>query len=213
MSLSVRPQASFPVIDGKVLEVVHYAGVAPDSPTLVFLHEGLGSVGQWHDFPQRLSHATGCAALVYSRAGYGQSDPVALPRPNRYLHHEGLVVLPDLLRHLGIGHHILIGHSDGGSIALISAGGAPQPGLLGVITEAAHVFNEQISYDSVQQTRVAYETTDLRNKLARYHKDVDNAFLGWNDVWLSADFWNWNLEEYLPRIRVPLLVMQGEQDQ
>lgn len=107
----------------------------------------------------------------------------------------------------------MLGHSDGGSIALVYAGGAAKPGLLGVITEAAHVFNEQVSHDSIQAAKVAYETSDLREKLARFHSDVDNAFRGWNDVWLSDDFWNWNLEEYLPRIRVPLLVIQGEQDQ
>ncbi|SEJ49539.1 Pimeloyl-ACP methyl ester carboxylesterase [Deinococcus reticulitermitis] len=204
---------AFPVIAGIPLEVVWHGPRPAEAPTLVFLHEGLGCVKMWRDFPARLAEAAGCGALVYSRAGYGQSGPATLPRPTRYLHDEGLSVLPELLEALGVRDHIVIGHSDGGSIALIYAGGAPRPGLRGVITEAAHVFNEPLSHASIQAARIAYETTDLRSKLARFHRDVDHAFWGWNGVWLSDDFWTWNIEEYLPRIRVPLLVMQGEDDQ
>lgn len=213
MSVSRASEQPFPVIAGTPLEVVWHGPRPAEAPTLVFLHEGLGSVKMWRDFPARLAEASGCGALVYSRAGYGQSGPVPLPRPTRYMHDEGLSVLPELLETFEVQDHVVIGHSDGGSIALIYAGGAPRPGLRGVITEAAHVFNERLSHDSIQAARVAYETTDLRSKLARFHKDVDNAFWGWNGVWLSDDFWNWNLGEYLPRIRVPLLVMQGEDDQ
>lgn len=203
---------TFPVIGGVPLEVVWYGPSPAEATTLVFLHEGLGSAALWRDFPERLAEATGCAALVYSRAGYGQSGPVSLPRPTRYLHHEGLEVLPELLRVLGVGRHVLIGHSDGGSIALINAGGAPQAGLCGVITEAAHVFNESIIPPAIRQTVNLYEKGDLRGKLARYHRDVDMAFRGWSDTWLSEEFLHWNLEEYLPRIRVPLLAIQGEDD-
>lgn len=213
MALSSAAQTSFPVIDGTPLEVAWYGPKPGAAPTIIFLHEGLGSMKMWRDFPQKLANETGCSALVYSRRGYGQSGPADLPRPTRYMHHEGLAVLPELLATMGVQQHIVLGHSDGGSIALVYAGGAAKPGRLGVITEAAHVFNEQVSHDSIQQARTAYETTNLREKLARFHRDVDNAFRGWNDVWLSDDFWNWNLEEYLPRIRVPLLVIQGEQDQ
>lgn len=213
MPLSSAPQPSFPVVDGTPLETVWYGPQPGAAPTIIFLHEGLGSVRMWRDFPQQLASETGCSALVYSRRGYGQSGPAQLPRPTSYLHHEGLVVLPQLLETLGVREHLVLGHSDGGSIALIYAGGAPRPGLLGVITEAAHVFNEPLSHASIQATRVAYDSGDLRDRLSRYHADVDNAFRGWNDVWLSDDFWNWNLQEYLPQIRVPLLVIQGENDQ
>lgn len=213
MTLSSDAQTSFPVIDGTPLEVVWYGWESGAAPTIIFLHEGLGSVKMWRDFPQKLANETGCSALVYSRRGYGQSGPADLPRPTRYMHHEGLVVLPALIDTMDVQEHIVLGHSDGGSIALVYAGGAAKPGLLGVITEAAHVFNEQVSHDSIQQARIAYDQGDLRERLARFHDDVDNAFRGWNDVWLSDDFWNWNLEEYLPGIRVPLLVIQGEQDQ
>lgn len=204
--------SQMPVIAGVPLEVVWHGPPPTQAPTLVFLHEGLGSAGLWRDFPQRLAEATGCAALIYSRAGYGRSGPVSLPRPTTYLHHEALEVLPELLRHLNVQHHLLIGHSDGGSIALIHAGGAPQPGLQGVITEAAHVFNEDIIPPAIRQTVQGYENGDLRARLARHHDDVDIAFRGWSDTWLSPAFRHWNLEEYLPRIGVPLLVIQGEDD-
>lgn len=200
------------MLDKTALEVHWHGPSAAEAPTLVFLHEGLGSAGQWRDFPQQLAAATGCSALVYSRAGYGQSDPVSLPRPTRYLHHEGLVVLPELLAALGVQRHLLIGHSDGGSIALINAGGAAQRGLLGVITEAAHVFNEDIIPPAIRETVTLYETGDLRGKLARHHRDVDVAFRGWSDTWLSAEFLNWNIEEYLPHIQVPVLAIQGQDD-
>lgn len=213
MTLSSQTQPSFPVIDGTPLEVVWYGRPPGAAPTIIFLHEGLGSVKMWRDFPQQLADATGCSALVYSRRGYGQSGPAPLPRPTRYLHREGLVVLPELIEKMGVQQHIVLGHSDGGSIALVYAGGAARPGLLGVITEAAHVFNEPIIPPAIRAAVQQYEQGDLRGKLARFHHDVDNAFRGWSDTWLSDEFWHWNLEEYLPGIRVPLLVIQGEQDQ
>lgn len=201
-----------PVIGGTALEVHWYGPPAAEAPTLVFLHEGLGSAAQWRDFPQQLAMATGKSALVYSRAGYGQSDPVSLPRSARYLHHEGLEVLPELLEHLGVQQHLLIGHSDGGSIALINAGGAAQRGLLGVMTEAAHVFNEPLIPPAIRETVSLYENGDLRGKLARHHLDVEVAFRGWSDTWLSAEFLAWNIEEYLPNINVPVLAIQGQDD-
>lgn len=210
--MSSAALTSFPVIDGTPLEVVWH-GPPPDAATtLVFLHEGLGSAAIWRDFPRLLAAETGCAALVSSRRGYGSSGPATLPRPTRYLHHEAQVVLPELLRTLNVQQHVLIGHSDGGSIALIYAA-QPQIGLKGAITEAAHVFKEQLSHDGILEAREAYQSGDLRRRLSRYHQDVDNAFWGWNDVWLSEEFWHWNLEQFLPSIRVPLLVIQGEQDQ
>jgi pimeloyl-ACP methyl ester carboxylesterase len=185
---------------------------APDRPTLVLLHEGLGSVAMWHDFPGRLAHAIGCNALVYSRWGYGESDPLTAPREVRYMHDEALVALPELLDTLGIERPVLVGHSDGGSIALIHAGAGARP-VAAVVTLAAHVLVEDISVASIAAAKAAWETTDLRAKLARYHADVDSAFLGWNRIWLRPDFRAWNIEAYLPGIACPVLAIQGEDDE
>ncbi|MDJ0949255.1 MAG: alpha/beta hydrolase [Alphaproteobacteria bacterium] len=191
-----------------------WIGPAPEAaPTIVFLHEGLGSVSMWRDFPARVADATGCGALVYSRWGYGKSDPVELPRPVRYMHDEGLVTLPEVLGAAGVRDAILLGHSDGGSIALVHAGSGNAPLVRGVITLAAHVFNEEISVRSIAAAKIAYDTTDLADRLTRHHADVEGAFRGWNDVWLHPEFWHWNIEEYLPRITCPVLAIQGEDDE
>jgi pimeloyl-ACP methyl ester carboxylesterase len=195
-------------IRGKQLETQR---IGPhESPTLVFLHEGLGSLGLWRDFPQKLASATGLGAFVYSRAGYGKSDPAPLPRPVRYMHDEA-ELLPEILDKAGVTDPILVGHSDGASIAIIYAGlGYPARALL---LEAPHVFTEGSGLQSIAKMRELYATTDLRAKLARWHQDVDAAFLGWNGAWLDPEFRNWNLEEFLPRIEAPLLVVQGEDDE
>jgi pimeloyl-ACP methyl ester carboxylesterase len=196
------------------LEIRRIAAARSDAPTLVFLHEGLGCVGLWRDFPDRVAAATGCGALIYSRFGYGASDPAALPRPLSYMHDEALTVLPEVLRAAGIGAHVLIGHSDGGSIALIHAGSAATPGLKGVVTMAAHVFVEDISITSIAAARQQWDSGDLRTRLARWHgANVDCAFLGWNQAWLDPAFRDWNIEDHLAGIRVPVLVMQGEDDE
>jgi pimeloyl-ACP methyl ester carboxylesterase len=196
------------------LEIRRIAAARDHAPTLVFLHEGLGCVGMWRDFPDRVAAATGWAALIYSRFGYGASDPVALPRPLSYMHDEALEVLPALLHAAGVGPHVLIGHSDGGSIALIHAGSAATPGLKGVVTLAAHVFVEDISVSSIAAARQQWESGDLRARLARWHgANVDGAFLGWNRAWLDPGFRGWNIEQFLPGIGVPVLVMQGEDDE
>lgn len=181
-------------------------------PTLVFLHEGLGSIAMWRDFPERVAQATCCNALVYSRYGYGNSDPLGEPRGVRYMHDEALIALPGVLDLLSIERPILIGHSDGGSIALIHCGAHSRP-LTAVVTLAAHVFVEDISLASIAAAKTAYETTDLRNRLARFHADVDSAFLGWNRIWLAPEFRNWSIEEFLPRIDCPVLAIQGEDDE
>jgi len=181
-------------------------------PSLVLLHEGLGSVAMWRDFPSRLAHATGCDTLVYSRLGYGHSAPLTAPREVGYLHHEALHALPELLDNLAIARPILVGHSDGGSIALIHAGAGIRP-VAGVVTLAAHVLVEDISVANIAAAGAAYETTNLRAKLARHHSDVDGAFWGWNRIWLHPDFRAWNIEEYLPRIACPVLAIQGEDDE
>jgi len=202
------------VVDGKKLEIVRYGPPPEEAPTLVFLHEGLGCVDMWFDFPEQLATATGYGALVYSRSGYGRSDPCAHHRPIRFMHHEGLTVLPELLDKAGIRDYILIGHSDGGSIAIVYAGGTKAAKLRGLITEAAHVFCEDLSVQSIRAAKDAYLRSDLRARLKKYHgRNVDCAFWGWNHVWLHPDFMQWNIEEYLPGIKVPMLAIQGEDDQ
>ncbi len=203
---------SFAHVGGHRIEYDRIETAASNRPTLVLLHEGLGSVAMWRDFPGRLAHATGCNALVYSRHGYGNSDPLTTPRAVRYMHDEALVVLPELLDALAIERPILVGHSDGGSIALIHAGSAIRP-VAAVVTMAAHVLVEDISVASIAAAKMAFETTDLRAKLARYHADVDSAFWGWNRIWLDPDFRAWNIEAYLPGIACPVLAIQGEDDE
>jgi len=183
-----------------------------DAPAIVMLHEGLGSVSMWRDFPQRVADSTRCEVLAYSRVGYGKSDPITTQRNVRYMHDEALATLPALLDALRIEQPILLGHSDGGSIALIYAGGTGRP-LCGVIAMAPHVMVEPVSVSNIEQAKVAYQSTDLPRRLARYHDDVDSAFWGWNDIWLHPEFRNWNIEEYLPRIECPVLAIQGENDE
>ena len=207
------PEEVYLFVDGKQLEIAWYNPAALQKTTLVFLHEGLGCTAMWRDFPAKVAAATGCRAFVFSRLGYGRSDPCRLPRPIRFMHDEGLTVLPEILKVAGIDDYILIGHSDGGSIALIHAGGTPATGLRGVITEAAHVCCEPLTTQSIQQAKTAFLDGELRHRLEKYHgANTDNAFWGWNDVWLHPEFSHWNIESYLPGIRVPVLAIQGEDD-
>jgi pimeloyl-ACP methyl ester carboxylesterase len=190
------------------------AGPAPDdTPTIVMLHEGLGSVGLWGDLPDRLQAATGFGVLAYSRAGYGASTPVKLPRPLDYMHIEALEVLPNLLDRIGFRRGLLLGHSDGASIAAIYAGGVADHRVRGVAMIAPHFVVEDISVTSIAEIKTAYETTDLKAKLARWHNDVDNAFYGWNGAWLDPQFRGWDISEYLAYIRVPVAIVQGVDDQ
>ncbi len=197
---------------GHRIEYDFIAGADPLVPTLVFLHEGLGSLAMWKDFPSRCAAATGCRALVYSRYGYGKSDTIAEPRRVDFMHDEALKALPELLDKLHVDRPMLFGHSDGGSIALIHAGGVARP-VRALILMAPHVIVEDFGIRSIEAAKRAYETTDLRDKLARYHSDPDSAFWGWNDVWLNSDFRAWNIQEYLPRVSCPVLAIQGEEDE
>ena len=183
------------------------------APTIVMLHEGLGAAALWGDFPQALQAATGMGVFVYSRAGYGASSPVTLPRPLDYMSREALDVLPALLGAIGFQRGVLLGHSDGASIAAIYAGGSGDHRLRGVVLLAPHFIVEDVSVASIAAIRKTYETTDLRPKLARWHRNVDNAFYGWNDAWLDPDFRRWDISEYLAYIRVPIAILQGEADQ
>lgn len=192
-----------------------WIGPPPDkAPTIVFLHEGLGCIDIWQDFPAKVAEATGCGALIYSRTGYGNSDPKALPWPTSFMHDEALVVLPELLNCLDIRDAVLFGHSDGGSIALINAGSDKNERVRGLVLEAPHVFVEDISIEGIEAAKVEYEQGRLKSSLARYHgENVETAFRGWNDTWLSPEFRSWNIEEYLSRITVPVLVVQGVDDE
>jgi pimeloyl-ACP methyl ester carboxylesterase len=192
------------------LEYQLFGDSEPGAVTLVMLHEGLGSLAMWRDFPQTLADSLRLRVLAYSRYGYGQSAPLSAPRAVSYMHDEALIVLPQLLQRLGIERPLLFGHSDGASIALIHASRNP---VRGVIALAPHVFVEDLSVKSIAAARVAYETTDLRSRLARYHADVDSAFWGWNDIWLHPDFRGWNIEALLPQIQSPVLVIQGQEDE
>jgi pimeloyl-ACP methyl ester carboxylesterase len=196
------------------LEIRRLGPPPASAPTLVFLHEGLGSVSAWRDFPGRLAERTGCGALVYSRAGYGKSAPALLPRPVRFMHDEA-EVLARLLEQEGIRQPILVGHSDGASIALIYAGSVPAIQPLGLVLEAPHVFTEPSGLASIARIGETYRSiSDLRERLARHHgANTENAFRGWNDVWLHPDFQAWNIEDVLPRIEIPMLILQGENDE
>jgi pimeloyl-ACP methyl ester carboxylesterase len=200
-------------IDGLLLEYQLLTPARNDDLTLIFLHEGLGCLTMWKDFPRQVAQTTGHQVLAYSRAGYGNSDPCLLPRPLTFMHDEGLDVLPKILAAAEIQKAVLVGHSDGASIALINAGGVADQRIQSLILMAPHIFVEELTLTSIRQAKVAYETTDLRERLARYHGDnVDCAFWGWNQAWLDEGFQDWNLEEYLSKIKIPVLLIQGEHD-
>jgi pimeloyl-ACP methyl ester carboxylesterase len=194
------------------IEYERIEGGAPGARTVVMLHEGLGSVSMWKDFPTRLARATRSPVLVYSRNGHGRSASRHEPRDARYMHEEALTVLPQLLDALEIDRPILFGHSDGGSIALIHAGGSGRA-VSGLIVLAPHVMVEELAVNSIAAAKVAYQNTSLRERLARYHEDVDATFWGWNAIWLSTAFRSWNIEEYLPHIHCPILAIQGQDDE
>ncbi|MEE2745341.1 MAG: alpha/beta hydrolase [Pseudomonadota bacterium] len=211
----MKKETGFLKVDGIRLEYEHLL-IEPTNtvPTLVFLHEGLGCINLWRDFPEKLCKATSLNGFVYSRQGYGKSDPVGLPRPIDFMNHEALNVLEPCLDAAKLDNVILVGHSDGGSISLINAGGAPSKRITAVVTIAAHVFNEDLTIKSIEQAKIAYETTDLRKRLKKYHgRNVDCAFWGWNRVWLDPEFRNWNIENYLSNVKLPVLVLQGSEDQ
>lgn len=202
------------VVDGCRLEA-EWHGAPPDrAPTLVLLHEGLGCLAMWRDFPRRLAERTGYGVLAYSRPGYGGSGPVTLPRPLSYMHDEAFEVLPPVLDQAGVRKAILVGHSDGASIATIYAGGRQDFRVRGLALMAPHFFVEDISVRSIAEAKQAYETGDLRERLGRYHGDnVDGAFWGWNRAWLDPGFRDWRIDEYVAHVRVPILIVQGADDQ
>src|SRR5215813_1754367 len=183
------------------------------APTIVMLHEGLGCVGLWGDFPDKLQAATGAGVFVYSRAGYGLSSPVKLPRPLTFMHEEARDVLPRVLDAIGFRRGLLIGHSDGASIAAIYAGSIQDHRVRGLVLMAPHFFTEEMGLAEIARTKAAFETGPLRAKLARWHADPDNAFHSWCGPWLHPEFRKWDLSDELAHIRVPILIVQGEDDQ
>jgi len=209
--VSNQKQSLTLTVQGHNIEVQRISGRDSRAAELVFLHEGLGSVSHWKEFPERVAEATGSSVTLYSRYGCGNSALLAEPRPVRYMHDEALHSLPDLLAQLHIDNPILIGHSDGGSIALIYAGCHDR--LRGLVLLAPHVFVEDLSVSSIALARRSLETTNLPEKLARHHRDAAGAFWGWNNIWLHPAFRSWNIEEYLPRISCPILVIQGLDDE
>jgi len=208
--MSDNNSSAFIEVRGRSLEVRRIAAAA-EGPTLVFLHEGLGSISQWRDFPDAIAAASGLPALIYARYGHGQSTVLQQPHGVDFMHREALESLPDLLRALGIARPILIGHSDGASIALIYAGaGHPVQGLVAM---SPHVFVEDISIAGIVAAKQAFETTELPQKLARHHRDAGKTFHAWNDIWLAPAFRSWNIEQFLPAIHCPLLAIQGQEDE
>jgi pimeloyl-ACP methyl ester carboxylesterase len=202
----------FAILDGRSIE---YAAILADTTsrsTMVFLHEGLGSVALWRDFPGKVARRSGAPAFLYSRFGYGQSDGLQERRTPRFMHEEALDVLPRLLDRFGIDRPLLVGHSDGASIALIHAALAGRP-VAGLVCMAPHVFVEPVCVESIARLRRTYRTTDLRQRLARYHARVDDAFLGWADIWLKPEFLNWSIEDLIGRIEAPMLLIQGRDDE
>lgn len=198
-------------VDGKRLEVKRWAGDAA-KPTIAFIHHGLGCVGTWKDFPDQLCAATGCSGFAYSRLGYGNSDPSDPPLDPLWIRDEALHVIPELLRQQGIGDVILLGHSDGGAMAYVYAGGV-KTGVKAVITEAGHTTWKPGLKEAMEDTVEAFRTTDLREKLARYHGDnVDCAFANWYDSWMQPGQDRWNILEFLPKIEAPVLAIRGAQD-
>jgi pimeloyl-ACP methyl ester carboxylesterase/ribosomal protein S18 acetylase RimI-like enzyme len=196
-------------VRGGALELLDLPG-APDQPALVLLHEGLGSVGLWRGFPDMLHGATGRRTVAFSRHGHGQSDPPPGARTPSFMHEEALELLPELLEALGIDAPVLVGHSDGASIALIHAAHHP---VTAVVAIAPHVFVEEICLEEIRNARDAYTSGELRERLVRHHRDPDAAFFGWNDVWLDPAFPTWDITDELPHITCPLLLIQGERDQ
>ncbi len=196
-------------INDRTIESGWHGPPPQQAPTLVLLHEGLGCVALWRDFPAQLAERTGCGVFVYSRPGCGASDPVPLPRSVDYMHEEA-ALLPQLLDAAGITKCILVGHSDGASIAAIHAGSRQDFRVRALALMAPHFFVEDMTTRAIAETKRAYEQGDLRRRLARYHRHVDAAFYGWAEPWLAFD--GWNIEPELAHVRVPMLILQGRDD-
>jgi pimeloyl-ACP methyl ester carboxylesterase len=198
---------------GKHLEWAAYGPGPDDAPVIVMLHEGLGCVALWRDFPAKVSTATGLPVLAYSRAGYGQSDTIRLPRPLDYMTREAVDVLPDILDAIGARQFILLGHSDGATIAAEHAGRTGDARVAALILMAPHFFTEPMGLAEIALAGDAFRTGGLKERMAKYHRDPDAAFRGWNDAWLDPGFKAWNVAGVLDGLRIPVLAIQGADDQ
>ena len=199
--------------NGKNLEYICH-GAAPDTaPTIVILHEGLGCLELWRKFPEDLAKATGCGVFVYSRAGYGRSDLAELPRPLDYMTREAMDVLPEILDMIGSKHVILLGHSDGATIAAIYGGSIEDHRVRALVLMAPHFFTEPEGLAEIAKAKTVYDDDGLKERMAKYHNDPDHTFRGWNDAWLHPDFKNWNVAEVIDYLRIPVLAIQGKADQ
>ncbi len=214
MEASSPPAAEvfFERIADRDIECVRYPSARAGAPPLVFLHDGIGSVAMWRGFPAEVAAATGAAAFVYSRHGNGWSSTLARPLEVDYMHTEALEGLPELLDRQSIDAPILIGQSDGASIALIHAGGSRRP-VRGLVLEAPHVFVEDLTIASIEAAKRTFLETGLKDRLRRHHRDPEASFFGWNDVWLRPEFRDWNIERYLSAVTCPVLALQGEDDE
>lgn len=197
---------------GKRLEYRCWGPEPAAAPTLVLLHEGLGCLALWRDFPEKLAQRTGWGVMAYSRAGYGQSDPADLPRPLNYMTHEAQEVLPQVLDAVGFRNGILMGHSDGATIAAEYAGGVEDFRVRGIVLMAPHFFTEEMGLTEIARAKEAFETGDLKDRMAKYHRDAEATFRGWNDAWLDPKFREWNVAEVIDYLRVPALAIQGRDD-
>ena len=200
-------------VAGCGLEYACYGPPPGQAPTFVLLHEGLGCLALWRDFPQRLAQATGWGVMAYSRAGYGQSDPAELPRPLEYMTQEALEILPQVLDQIGFQRGILLGHSDGATIAAIYAGSVADFRVRGLVLMAPHFFTEKMGLAEITKAKEAFTTGDLAALMARYHRDAKATFRGWNDTWLDPGFKDWSVAEVIDYLRIPVLAVQGRDDQ
>lgn len=198
---------------GKTLEWACWGDKTPDTPVIVMLHEGLGCVALWRDVPARIAQATGCPVFAYSRAGYGQSEAADLPFALAYMTHEAVDVLPDVLNAIDADRYILMGHSDGATIAAEYAGRVGDFRVRGLILLAPHFFTEPVGLAQIARARTLFETTDLAARMGKYHRDPVATFTGWNGAWLNPEFAAWNVSDVIDYIRVPALVLQGAQDE
>lgn len=209
---SAQPETPL-MVNGATLEYACYGPTPDQAPTIVMLHEGLGCVALWRDFPQRVAERTGMGVCVYSRQGYGQSDLAKLPWALDFMTHEAVDVLPQVLDRIGFRRGILFGHSDGATIAAIYTGSVSDHRVRGLILMAPHFFTEEAGLAEIAKARDLFDAGDLKTRMAKYHRDPEGAFRGWNNTWLAPDFKDWNVAEVIDYIRIPVLAIQGRDDQ
>ncbi len=212
MHSNVNSSYFFKTIFDYTLEFKVIGQLISDYPTIVLLHEGLGSLTMWKDLPEKINKATNCNVVAFSRAGYGKSSSVKLPRPLNYMSIEAKKYLPELIKQLNLKKYFLIGHSDGGTIAALYSSENFNDNLLGIVLIAPHFFIEDFNLISIKKIELEFKSGDLKRKLSKYHSNVENTFYGWSRAWLDPDFYNWDITSSLKNIDVPVLGIQGNAD-